>query len=886
MSKRRKGARRPKQRAARPLPAPGGAGASAELPLPAWAPAAWLGRRWQPEVHLPLLALLLLVALVYWPAYFAGFIWDDNIFYDAKQVRDWSGLADLWLDLGSVGSESHYWPLLYTSLWLDHKIWGGFNPTGFHVTNVLLHCAVTGLLWRLLARMGLPGAWLVAALFALHPMKVETVAWVIARKDLLASLFYLLAVGRWLRFRETGQPRAYLALLAFYVLALLSKTLAITLPAALLVWVWWREGRIAQRDLAQLAPLFLIGAGFGWYGLAFFTGRTLIEFEYSLAERLIIAGKALWFYAGKLLWPHPLQYIYNLWDTDPARLLNWLPLAGALALALGLWLARGRIGRGPLAGALFFAITLSPMLGFADNSYMKFAFVADRYQYLASAGALAVLVAAAASGWAWLAGRTHAGTEASAALPFLPRGPLGYGAGTLAALLLLGWGLMTMQRAQLFQDKVVLFQDVVARTPAAYEAYYNLGTFLMERQRAEEAVEAFQEGLKYEPHRIKMYVNLSSALMDLDRHEEAEALLRQAIAREPERFEQMPDPHGARYEAAGVHTNLGMVLMDLDRLPEAEAALARALQLDPKMMQAERNLVALLLRQERHEEALAALERIAKREPSAPLYMQMADVASQAGRTGAAQRYEAAALALAPDDLGSLAQQAAALFNAGRFAAALEVYQRLVAQEPGSPPHHANRGLALAQLGRLAEAEQSLEKALALDPEYHLALDQFASILYSQGRALLAEGRPAEARQRHEAALRLYQRSAALAPDRAGAHTHLGLALQQLGRLPEAAQSLARALALDPQHTAALAQLGALHFKARRFDKALELFRRQVALAPDNPEAHSNLGSALAQSGRMAEAIASFERALALDPESDSARNNLRLARDRLNPAP
>ena len=789
--------------------------------------------------------LLLLGATVaaYWPAFFAGFIWDDNIFYESSQVREWGGIVDLWFNLGNVGSESHYWPVLYTSLWLDHKIWGGFDPAGFHFTNVLLHCINTGLLWHLLRRMNIAGAWLIAAFFALHPLRVESVAWVIARKDLLSTLFYLLAFGCWLRYqqlRESGSSRrggrgshdnqqqvmAYIGLLVFYLLGILSKTLAITLPAALLIWTWWQHGQIRGRDIKDTAPLFVIAAVMAVIGIDFFTGRTLIEFEYAWYERLIIAGKALWFYAEKTLWPQPLHYIYQLWDVSWQSLRNWLPLLAAMGLAAGLYFASPRIGRGPLAAALFFAVTLSPMLGFVDNSYMKFAFVADRYQYLAGVGLLMLLVGGGVTLW----------QEASRTMPQVLHK---YAVSVAAAPLLLACAVLTHQRATLFQDKVVLFQGVVAHNPAAYEAYYNLGTFLMERERTAEAIEAFTRGLEYEPHRIKMYVNLSSALMDMERHAEAEVVLQDAIAREPEDFAALPDPHGARYEAAGVHTNMGMVLMDLGRHAEAEAALQRALQLDSTMNQARRNMVALLHEQERHAESLQVLQDIARREPSAGLYCQMADVATVLGLQAEAESYQKQAQSMGSDCFGGRlqqeAQQAAVHFNAGRFAEALALYEQIAAMYPDSAENHGNLALTLAQLGRLQEAQQSLERTLQLAPDYVQVLRQFANV-------------------------------------------HLAA-----GRQEQARQALQRLLQSTPDDIPALNQVAAIYFDESNFDTALELFRRSIALDPNNAGTHANIGATLARAGRLQEAVLSFERAVQLNPESASARNQLQLARQQLN---
>ena len=637
--------------------------AAAPLPLSRWPAAA----PWPPETALPAAALLLLTVAAYWPALDGGFVWDDNKFIvEEAAVREWGGLLTIWFNPAAM-VESHYWPLLYTSFWLEHKLWG-FNPAGFHAANILLHGINSVLLWRLLARIAMPGAWLIAAVFALHPVHAEAVAWIIARKDLLATFFYILAAGCWLRYRERPRTRTYAALLALYLAGTLSKTAAITLPAALLVWAWWRQGRITGRDAAQTAPLFLLGLCIGAYGIHHYASGGVIAFGYSVAERIIIAAKSLWFYAGKALWPEPLLFIYPHWDADPMAARNWLAPVAALALAAGLYLARGRIGRGPLAGALFFAITLAPALGFAPFRFMQYAFAADRYQYLAIAGIAAVVIGGAARlftggnvwGHAAADARGHAVTDVqgrAAADNRIRR----YAGWALAAMLLAGCGALSFQRAHLFQDQVVLFRHVLATNPEAKEAGHILGTFLMERELWDEAEAAYRAAKEKDPAAIKIHVNLASVLMRLGRTEAAAEALREAVGMEDEVLRSRPDAAEARYEAAAARTNLGLALLQLNQLTEAEQSLRRALELEPGSREARHNLAAVLQR------------------------------------------------------------RAVAHYNAGRLEEAVRLFRRSIAFNPGDAQAHANLGAALGQSGRYREAVASFERALAIDPRLESA---------------------------------------------------------------------------------------------------------------------------------------------------------------------
>ena len=206
------------------------------------------------------LTLVLLVAASYVPALSAGFVWDDVIFTDAQAVRDPSGLRSIWFSPRDIENEGHYWPLVYSSFWLEHRLWG-LAPAGYHAVNVLLHAVNVLLLWRLLLRLAVPGAWIVAAVFAVHPLHVESVAWIIERKDLLSALFYLTAALVWIRFAEAPGRGRYLLALGLFTAGLLSKSIVVTLPAALLIWQWWKRGRVTRTDLVRLAPFFLVGLG-------------------------------------------------------------------------------------------------------------------------------------------------------------------------------------------------------------------------------------------------------------------------------------------------------------------------------------------------------------------------------------------------------------------------------------------------------------------------------------------------------------------------------------------------------------------------------------------------------------------------------------------------
>ena len=578
MSRRKRGRERGRQPSRKP--AKRTASASASLPS---APGSWFARR----ETLAALALAALAVGCYLPTLSAGFVWDDRVFARALAVRDWDGLWRIWFSPSEIEDEGHYWPLVYTSFWLEHKLWG-FAPAGYHAVNVVLHAANTLLVRRLAERLAVPGAWLVAAVFAVHPLHVESVAWIIERKDLLSGLCYLAAFLAWLRFTDEPQAgrggRHYVLALALFAAGMLCKSIVVTLPAAFVIVSWWKRGRVTGSDLSRAAPFFVVGAAIAAADLSFYDVREPLSLGYTAAERLLIAAHALWFYAGKLLWPGGLAVIYPHWETGAGDPVAWGYVAAGVAVAAVLWFLRGRVGRGPLAGVLFFAVTLSPVLGFVEYGYMQFSFVADRHQYLAGMGLMAVLVGAAVRGAERLPARGWRRCAAGAA------------AAVLAVLAVLTW-----RHAGIYRDGVTLFTHVVAHNPEARFAHRNLGEALTAEGRWDEALAAFRVAAEQAPDDDRDRSNVGAALVMLGRLDEAEERLRAALSLDPksayalqnmaslavkrERYGEALDLYRRLVEVSprnpSAHHGMGTALYFLGRPAEALRALERALALDP-----------------------------------------------------------------------------------------------------------------------------------------------------------------------------------------------------------------------------------------------------------------------------------------------------------------
>src|SRR2546425_1366709 len=412
-----------------------------------------------------LAAIVLITAVAYLPILRGGFIWDDETWVtENRLLRPLAGLHAIWLE---PSRSPQYYPLTQTTLWLEYHLWG-LRPLGYHLVNVMLHALNAGLVWLVLDRLAVPGAWMAAAVFALHPVHVESVAWATELKNVQAGVFSLLALLLYFRF-ALGRRSAVLYLLAFvtFVLAVLSKTVACTVPAAALVCVWWKRGPLGRGDVVPLVPFFLVGLA-GGLGTAmvekYQVGAQGADWTLSTADRCVLAGGALCFYAAKLVAPIRLSFIYPRWEVDAGAWWQWLFPLAAVGVVAALWRLRDRIGRGPLAAVLYFAITLAPALGFVDVYPFRYSFVADHFQYLASLGPITLLVALGTAGVRKVAARGAAARLACAGL-------------------LLALGAATSSRVHVFADLETLWRDTVSKNPAEWSAYNNLASLLLERGR-------------------------------------------------------------------------------------------------------------------------------------------------------------------------------------------------------------------------------------------------------------------------------------------------------------------------------------------------------------------------------------------------------------------
>ena len=569
-----------------------------------------------------LLGLVLVAAtlIAYGPAWHAGFIWDDDAYLTQNALLTApDGLRRIWF---SLQSPSQYFPLTYTTFYVERALWG-LNPAGYHLVNLLLHAANALLVWRVLARLRVPGAWLAAAIFALHPVQVESVAWITERKNVLMGFFFLLTMWEWVGFidEKTVRPwRHYVLALVFYMLALSAKTTACTLPAALLLILWLKKMRIGCWRLLEVVPFVMMGIGMGlvtiWWE-RFHQGTQGKLFEMGPVERVLLASRAIWFYLGKLIWPVNLTFSYPRWTISASDPRAYVWVLATAVLGLVIWRARRWAGRSVEVAAVFFVATLSPLLGFIMLYTFEYSFVADHYQYLACIGPMAL----AAAGIDLGLGRAGWGT------PFLRL--------ALCAALLLTLGVLTWRQCGMYANAEILWQATLERNPNSWLAQNNLGTMLLESGELDGAISHFQEALAIDPNLAGAHYNMGTALAQKGKVDEAIVEYQKALAIDPG-FDKAHANLGAalmengEWDAAidhfqkalavspimaGTHASLGIAFARKGRLTEAIAEFQKTLETDPENEEVRKNLALSYAQNGEAEQAIAQFQKVLKINP-------------------------------------------------------------------------------------------------------------------------------------------------------------------------------------------------------------------------------------------------------------------------------
>jgi tetratricopeptide (TPR) repeat protein len=626
------------------------------------------------------------VLLAYWPALRGTLLWDDPAHVTAPALQSLNGLWRIWFSLHAT---QQYYPLLHSAFWIEHRLWGD-AVLGYHLANLAQHAFAACLVVLIVRRLALPGAWLAGMVFALHPVCVEAVAWISEQKSTLSAVFYLSSAFIYLGFDRTRRRSSYLWALGLFVLALLTKTVTATLPFALLVIFWWQRGRLdLRRDIRPLLPWIALGAVSGLFTA--WVERTIIgaqgaAFALTVIQRFLLAGRAIWFYATKLLWPANLIFSYPRWKIDG----QYLYLAGVIAAAVSLFLLSRR-RRAPLAAFLLYTGTLFPVLGFFNIYPFIFSYVADHFQYLAT---LALIVPLSSVLVSFL---TRLGKPADIVLP---------------AVLLVILGTLTFRQTGMYRDKETLYRATLLRNPESWLAHNNLGVALLDKPgHLAEAKTEYQAALALNPDDAEAHNNLGNALARTPgripeairefeiaiklqpRLAEAHQNLGNALARNPKRLQdsiaQFEIALELRHDDPQIRNDLGVTILQVPgHLSDAITQFQHALKVSPGDAQIRTNLGN-------------ALSQIPKRRPEAVAQFQTI-LRSQPDN---AQAHNSLAITLAQ--------------MPGRLPDAVAEFKAALRIDPNFAEGHNNLGRALSQLpGRLPEAVAEYQAALQLKPDY------------------------------------------------------------------------------------------------------------------------------------------------------------------------
>ncbi len=668
---------------------------------------------------LPALILVFITAAAFAPVVHAtSFLWDDDVYVTGNRyLRTAAGLFDMWF---RIGATSMYAPAAFTTHWIEYHLWG-LNLLGYHLVNVAFHAANVLLLWRVLRRLDVRGAWLAAALFGVHPVMVESVAWVVERKNVQSLFFCLLALLAYTRFdplegttpSDGWKRRAYylLALLLF-ALGLLTKAMVVTLPPVLLILIWWKRGAIRKGDVAAVAPFFALSVVAGlvtMYVEHHYSGASGAAWQLSFAERILVAGRAVWFYAGTLAWPINLISVYPRWQVSTGVWWQWLFPLGIACVIGALWYWRDRLGRGPLAAVLCFGLLVSPVIGIFNVAYHLYSFVADHFQYHA-APALFALFAAGVQG---LRSRQSVAVARS----------VDVGTGALVVML----AFLTSQHVQTYGDEKIRCLTAIKGNPGAWSAMYNLGLRLKIEGNPKEALRWYTEALKVTPDNAEAFNNSGVALMALGNTQEAVTRYREALRLAP------------KYALA--HHNLAGALAELGDRETAVREYEEALRLNPDYADAHKNLAKVMAASGRVDDAIGEFRAALRINPDdADAHHNLGVTLDRSGRLAEAIAEYREALRLNPGDEASLRDLATALMNAGQLADSIACYRRALELAPNDAAVHGGLAMALAWARQPNESASEFETSLRLDPNNADAHNNFGILLASQGRVEEAAG--------------------------------------------------------------------------------------------------------------------------------------------------
>jgi len=629
--------------------------------------------------------ILALTLVAYIPAMRAGFVWDDDTFLTKNPlIKASDGLYRFWF----TTEPPDYFPLTSTMLWLEWRLWGE-HPAGYHVINIMLHAASAVLVWRVLLRLRVPGAWWSAVIFAVHPVNVESVAWITERKNTLPMVFYLLTLVWFLRYQAERRRLWHVLSVAAFLLALFGKTSVVMLPLVLLGCVWWLRGRVSRKDVLDSMPFFILAGTLSlvtiWFQYHRAIGSDIVRDD-GFPGRLAGAGCAVWFYLYKALLPRNLSFVYPRWHIDPSSVLSFVPLLLLMGFMGILWRYRKMGSRPALFAMGYYIVTLFPVLGFFNIYFMRYSLVADHWQYFSIIGIIALVV-----------GTLHH--------HFLRRqGPHRLIGGGVACGVVGLLSVLTWRQASTYTDLETLYRDTLVKNPQCFMAHNNLGSLLEKQGDLDRAKSHYVEALRIKPDFPQAHNNLASMLA-------AQGRIDQAITHYQEAIRLKPD-------YADAYNNLGVALGRKGDIVQAVAHYAKALQIQPDHVEAHYNLAVALDSQGQADKAVAQYAQTLRFDPGhAKAHNNLGLLLARMGRAAEAIEHYQQASNLKPDwpePLNNLAWLLATHRDARsrNGVTAVQLASRACAMTRNEQPEFLDTlAAALAAAGRCGEALSTIEKA-------------------------------------------------------------------------------------------------------------------------------------------------------------------------------
>jgi tetratricopeptide (TPR) repeat protein len=598
--------------------------------------------------------ILVAIIIAYLPSLSGGFMLDDDTLITAnKLIKASDGLCRFWCST----EPADYWPMTNTTFWIEWRLWG-MNSTGYRITNLIMHIIESLSIWLILRKLSIPGAFLGGLIFAIHPVNVESVAWISSRKNLMAMFFFLVSILCYLK-SETNfqnvspQNRRNLSMLdswywfslATFVLAMLGKGSVAILPVLLLGIRWWQHALI-RRDLLRIVPFFMVAVLLTIVNVWFQKhGKEQIIRDADFLERLLGAGGVVWFYLDKALLPLNLAFVYPQWRIQAGNMLWWLPPLAAVVATMVLWQFRQNWSRSLLFAWSFFCISLVPVMGFTDVGFMKYSLVSDHYQHIAIIGVIGLVVA----GWSQWRQKIQ--------------GVKSLVANIVAVFVVSMLMLLTWQQSRLYRDPVVLYQRTIQNNPKCGVIYYNLGSKMVEAGRFPEAIEYYQQDLKLNPNDTHIYCNIGYCLSMLGRSPEAIEYMQQALRLKP--------------TDADIYVNLGNIINKTGRLTEAIESYQQALRLEPDLPIAHYNLGNILRQKDLNQDAIEHYRQALNLKPDFfEAHNNLGKVLIKLRRYQEAIEHFKEALKLRPDYIEAYANLAVACANANQSSEAIASAQK------------------------------------------------------------------------------------------------------------------------------------------------------------------------------------------------------------------